>query len=47
MNKIKETYERPTTDLLVIRFEQGLLQASLRTNSVNSGYDNDNDLDEI
>lgn len=28
MNKIKETYERPTTDLLVIRFEQGLLQAS-------------------
>ena len=28
MNKIKATYERPTTDLLVIRFEQGLLTGS-------------------
>ena len=47
MNKNKTTYERPTCDLLVIRFEQGILQASLRTNSANSGYDSDNDLDEI
>ena len=29
MNKIKTTYERPTTDILVIRFEGALLQASL------------------
>lgn len=29
MNKIKMTYERPTTSLLVIRFEQSLLQASI------------------
>ena len=28
MNKIKATYERPTTDLLVIRFEQNLLNIS-------------------
>ena len=28
MEKTKTTYERPTTDLLVIRFEQNLLQAS-------------------
>ena len=28
MNKKKTTYERPTTDVLVIRFEGNLLQAS-------------------
>ena len=29
MNKIKTTYERPTTDILVIRFEGGILTNSL------------------
>ncbi len=28
MDNTKMTYERPTTDLLVIRFEQGLLTGS-------------------
>lgn len=28
MNRNKLTYERPKTDLLVVRFEQSLLQAS-------------------
>ena len=47
MNKIKETYERPTTNLLMIRFEQGVLTGSVRTNSVNSGYEEENDLGDL
>ncbi len=35
MEKTKTTYERPTTDLLVIRFEQNLLTLSNQVNSVN------------
>ena len=47
MKKNKATYERPTTNLLVVRFEQGLLQVSLNsTNSKNKTeyfiYDDDN-----
>lgn len=34
MNKNKQAYDRPTTDILVIRFESALLQASI--NGVNS-----------
>ena len=41
MNKIKETYERPTTDLLVIRFEQGILVVS-GARSASNGYDTNN-----
>ena len=50
MNKTKTTYERPTTDLLVVRFEQGLLTGSpnqVRSNSSSSGYDSENDLGEF
>ena len=34
MNKNKQAYDRPTTDILVIRFESALLTGS--PNSVNS-----------
>ena len=34
MNKIKLTYVRPTTDLLVIRFEEGLLTVSGQQNTI-------------
>ena len=48
MEKTKTTYERPTTDLLVIRFESALLQASLNGFSTqgteNLGYDPEEDL---
>lgn len=48
MNKIKMTYERPTTDLLVVRFEQNLLQGSVGAFSNQGtetlGYDADEDL---
>ena len=35
MNKFKETYDRPTTDLVLIRFELGFLNGSI-LNSINS-----------
>lgn len=35
MNKNKTTYERPTCDLLVIRFEQSLLTISNGVNYAN------------
>ena len=47
MNKQKQTYLSPETETLVVRFEGAVLQASNRTNSANSGYDEDNDLGEI
>ena len=47
MTKLKQTYLSPETDLLVVRFEGALLQASVRSNSVNSGYDDDYNLGEI
>ena len=52
MKQIKATYERPSCDLLVVRFEQGLLTGSNpynteRPNSVSSGYDDNNDLGTI
>ena len=34
MKKLKELYSSPTTELLVVRFEDALLQAS--TNGMNS-----------
>ena len=51
MNKIKEQYCSPTTHLLVVRFEQGILVVSnpnaVKANSASSGYVNVWDLDEI
>ncbi len=47
MNKIKETYERPTTELLELQLEKCVLTGSIRSNSANSGYDDNNDLGEI
>ncbi len=47
MNKIKELYSSPTTKILVVKFEGAILQASVQSNSANSGYDSDNDLGEI
>ena len=47
MKTIKSFYEAPTTDILVVRFEGAILQASVTANSVNSGYDDDYDLGEI
>ena len=51
MKTNKATYERPTCDLLVVRFEQGILSYSdpnaVRSNSASSGYDANWDLDEI
>ena len=44
----KTLYEQPTTTLLVVRFEQGLLQGSVRSFSNQGtetyGYDADEDL---
>ena len=34
MNKIKQAYNRPTTEILVIRFEEGILN----TSGPGSGY---------
>lgn len=40
MEKTKTTYERPTTDLLVIRFEGNLLTVSTQGNTIKSAtYD--------
>lgn len=51
MNKIRLDYEQPSCDLLVVRFEEGILTVSnpnaVRSNSSSSGYDDDNDLGEI
>ncbi len=47
MNKKKSLYEAPTIDILVVQFEGALLQASVRSNSANSGYDDDYNLGEI
>ena len=44
MNKKMTTYERPTIDVLVVRFEERILDGSIRTDSVNSGYDDENEL---
>ena len=48
MNKNKCLYEAPHTDILVIRFESALLQASLNGFSTqgteNLGYDPEEDL---
>lgn len=49
MDKNKATYERPTTNLLVVRFEQGLLIGSPQAgaagqagaNEVYNAYDED------
>ena len=46
MNKIKETYERPTTDLLVIRFEQGLLTGSVKWGASNQAATMDDEDDD-
>ena len=35
MNKMKSLYEAPTTDVLVVRFEESLLTLSNNVNSVN------------
>lgn len=53
MDKIKQAYDRPTCDLLVVRFEQGLLTGSPNlTNTRNSteyllGGSNVDDYDEL
>ena len=47
MNKIKSLYEVPTINIFEVRFEGALLQASVRSNSANSGYDDDYNLGEI
>ena len=48
MKKTKEIYSQPTTKLLVVQFEQGLLQGSVRSFSNQGtetiGYDVDEDL---
>ena len=47
----KTAYETPQAELIVVRFEEGLLTASdpnaKRSNSASSGYDAEWDLDEI
>lgn len=37
MNTIKETYERPTTELLEIRLEGNLLTLSTQGNTIDNG----------
>jgi len=48
MNKNKSLYEAPHTDVLVVRFEGALLQASITSFSSQGtetlGYDTDEDL---
>ena len=34
MNKIKSLYEAPTTDILVVRFEESLLVVSTQSNTI-------------
>ena len=34
MNKFKETYDRPTTDVLVIRFEESFLSNGIQQSNV-------------
>lgn len=46
-DKNKEVYTSPQTEVLVVRFEAPLLDASITPDSVNSGYDNDWDLGTI
>ena len=43
----KQPYTAPEAETLVVRFEAPLLDASISTDSVNSGYDNDYDLGTI
>ena len=47
MIKQKEVYTSPLTEVLVVRFEGALLDASITPDSVNSGYDDFFDLGEI
>ena len=46
MNK-KQLYTSPEVELLVLRGEETILTGSLRLDSVNSGYEEENDLGEI
>ena len=34
MNKTKQAYDRPTTDVLVVRFEESLLTVSNQNNTI-------------
>ena len=43
---IKNTYETPTAELIIVRTEKNFLQSGSR-NSASNGYDDDNDLGEI
>lgn len=43
----KNNYETPTTETIVVRFSQTILQGSDGTNDVNYGYESENDLGEI
>ena len=36
MNKIKLEYEAPSCDLLVVRFEEGILTVSTQQNTINN-----------
>jgi hypothetical protein len=50
MKKLKELYSSPNTTVLVVRFEETILQGSpnaSRSNSASSGYDDDFNLGEI
>ena len=51
MNKNKQMYLSPETEVLVVRFEDSLLNSGspnqVRSNSASSGYDYDNDLGDI
>ena len=50
MNK-KIYFESPQAELIIVQYDQVIMGPSdpnsLRSNSASSGYDNDNDLDEI
>lgn len=47
MNKTRQDYESPTTNVLVLRIERGILITSDPDNNPNSGYDPDWDLGDI
>ena len=47
MIKNKEQYCSPNVELLELRVEAGILTGSIRPDSVNSGYEESNDLGEI
>ena len=45
MHKLKELYSSPTSELLVIRFEEGLLDATVTAGGGRDDYGDIEDLD--